>query len=164
MVLLYKKNQGCDWEYEIPDDKIIAVMPNDVSSVRVLYIDDYSIKERETKISIGKDDKSGQIDIVITELSDDVLKRDNDFIIQEANEEFENNNKNYFVNYYGSYKVKDYVVKDFLYTNENAGKQIDFNYIIHNKKLILISYINEDEYFDLYEYKVLDIINSLKIS
>lgn len=128
------------------------------------YTDDYSIKERETKISIGKDDKSGQIDIVITELSDDVLKRDNDFIIQEANEEFENNNKNYFVNYYGSYKVKDYVVKDFLYTNENAGKQIDFNYIIHNKKLILISYINEDEYFDLYEYKVLDIINSLKIS
>ena len=94
------------------------------------YTDDYSIKERETKISIGKDDKSGQIDIVITELSDDVLKRDNDFIIQEANEEFENNNKNYFVNYYGSYKVKDYVVKDFLYTNENAGKQIDFNYKI----------------------------------
>lgn len=45
MVLLYKKNQGCDWEYEIPDDKIISVMPNDVSSVRVLYMDDYKIKE-----------------------------------------------------------------------------------------------------------------------
>lgn len=45
MVLLYKKNQGCDWEYEIPDDKIVSVMPNDVSSVRVLYIDDYRIKE-----------------------------------------------------------------------------------------------------------------------
>lgn len=40
-----QKNQGCDWEYEIPDDKIVSVMPNDVSSVRVLYIDDYRIKE-----------------------------------------------------------------------------------------------------------------------
>ena len=42
MILLYKKGQG---KSEIPDDKIIAVMPNDVSSVRVLYIDDYMIKE-----------------------------------------------------------------------------------------------------------------------
>ena len=39
MVLLYKKNQGCDWEYEIPDDKIIAVMPNDCISVIVTYVD-----------------------------------------------------------------------------------------------------------------------------
>lgn len=45
MVLLYKKSQGCDWEYEIPDDKIISVMPYDLSSVRVLYIDDYKINE-----------------------------------------------------------------------------------------------------------------------
>ena len=45
MAHLYKKNQGCDWEYEIPDDKIISVMPYDASSVRVLYMDDYKIKE-----------------------------------------------------------------------------------------------------------------------
>jgi len=129
-----------------------------------VYTDEYIVKERETKISIGKDEKSGQIDIVITELSDDVLKRDNNFIIQEANEEFEENNKNYFISYYGEYKVNDYVVKDFLYTNDKENKQIDFNYIIHDKKLILISYVNEDKYFDLYEYKVLDIIKSLKLS
>ena len=30
MAHLYKKDQGCYWESEIPDDKIIAVMPNDV--------------------------------------------------------------------------------------------------------------------------------------
>lgn len=45
MAHIYKKDQGRYWESEIPDDKIIAVMPNDVSSVRVLYIDDYRIKE-----------------------------------------------------------------------------------------------------------------------
>ena len=45
MAHLYKKDQDCHWESEIPDDKIIAVMPNDLSSVRVLYIDDYRIKE-----------------------------------------------------------------------------------------------------------------------
>lgn len=132
--------------------------------IEFVYTDDYSIKERENKISIGKNGNSGQIDIIITELETDVLKRDNDFIILEANEEFENNNKDYFMDYYGEYKVNDYVVKDFLYKNTKEGKQIDFNYIIHNEKLILVSYINENEYFDLYEYKVLDIIKSLKIS
>lgn len=45
MAHIYKKDQGRYWEYEIPDDKIIAVLPNDYSSVRVLYIDDYRIKE-----------------------------------------------------------------------------------------------------------------------
>ena len=30
MAHLYKKDQGCYWESEIPDDKIVAVMPNDV--------------------------------------------------------------------------------------------------------------------------------------
>ena len=39
MAHLYKKDQGCDWEYEIPDDKIIAVMPNDYISVIVSYVD-----------------------------------------------------------------------------------------------------------------------------
>lgn len=42
---LQKKDQGHYWESEISDDKIIAVMPNDLSSIRILYIDDYSIKE-----------------------------------------------------------------------------------------------------------------------
>lgn len=45
MAHLYKKDQDYYWESEIPDDKIIAVMPNDVLSVKVLYIDDYRIKE-----------------------------------------------------------------------------------------------------------------------
>ena len=45
MAILYKKDQGTDWEFEIPDDKIITIMPNDLSSVKVLYIDDYRIKE-----------------------------------------------------------------------------------------------------------------------
>ena len=45
MAHIYKKDQNCYWESEIPDDKIIAVMPNDASSVRVLYIDNYKIKE-----------------------------------------------------------------------------------------------------------------------
>ena len=39
MAHLYKKDQGCDWEYEIPDDKIIAVMPKDYSFVKVSYMD-----------------------------------------------------------------------------------------------------------------------------
>ena len=46
MAHLYKKDQDCYWESEIPDDKIIAIMPNDVISIRVLYIDyDYRTKE-----------------------------------------------------------------------------------------------------------------------
>lgn len=134
------------------------------SYIEFVYTDDYAIKERENKISIGKDENKGQIDIIITELEEDVVKRDNDFIILEANEEFEKNNSDYFMDYYGEYKVNDYVVKDFLYKNPKDGKQIDFNYIIHDGKLILISYVNKNEYFDLYEYKVIDIIKSLKIS
>ena len=39
MAHLYKKDQGRYWETEIPDDKIIVVLPNDYSSVRVSYID-----------------------------------------------------------------------------------------------------------------------------
>lgn len=85
-------------------------------------------------------------------------------LVKYHNEEFENNNPDYFMDYYGEYKVNDYVVKDFLYKNPKDGKQIDFNYIIRNEKLILISYVNKNEFFDLYEYKVIDIIKSLKIS
>lgn len=39
MAHLYKKDQNCYWESEIPDDKIIAVMPNDYMSVIVSYVD-----------------------------------------------------------------------------------------------------------------------------
>ena len=39
MAHLYKKDQGRYWESEIPDDKIIAVFPNDYSSVWVSYMD-----------------------------------------------------------------------------------------------------------------------------
>ena len=39
MAHLYKKDQGCDWESEISDDKIIEVMPNDYISVIVSYVD-----------------------------------------------------------------------------------------------------------------------------
>lgn len=39
MAHLYKRDQGRYWESEISDDKIIAVMPKDYSSVRVSYID-----------------------------------------------------------------------------------------------------------------------------
>ena len=39
MAHLYKRDKGCDWKYEIPDDKIIAVMPNDYISVIVTYVD-----------------------------------------------------------------------------------------------------------------------------
>ena len=39
MAHLYKKDQGRYWESEIPDDKIIAVMPNDYISVIVSYVD-----------------------------------------------------------------------------------------------------------------------------
>ena len=36
---LQKKDQGRYWESEIPDDKIIAVMPKDYSFVKVSYMD-----------------------------------------------------------------------------------------------------------------------------
>ena len=39
MAYLYKRDQNCYWESEIPDDKIIAVMPNDCISVIVTYVD-----------------------------------------------------------------------------------------------------------------------------
>ena len=39
MAHLYKKDQGCYWESEIHDDKIVAVMPNDYISVIVSYVD-----------------------------------------------------------------------------------------------------------------------------
>lgn len=38
MAHLYRKNQGCYWESEIPDDKIISVRPNTDSSVIVSYM------------------------------------------------------------------------------------------------------------------------------
>ena len=34
-----KEDQGRYWESEIPDDKIIAVMPKDYSFVKVSYMD-----------------------------------------------------------------------------------------------------------------------------
>lgn len=34
-----QKDQGCYWESEISDDKIIAVMPKDYSFVKVSYMD-----------------------------------------------------------------------------------------------------------------------------
>ena len=39
MAHLYKRDQNCYWESEIPDDKIVAVMPNDCISVIVTYVD-----------------------------------------------------------------------------------------------------------------------------
>ena len=39
MAHLYKNDRNCCWESEIPNDKIIAVMPNDYISVIVSYID-----------------------------------------------------------------------------------------------------------------------------
>lgn len=36
---LQKKDQGHYWESEISDDKIIAVIPKDYSSVKVSYVD-----------------------------------------------------------------------------------------------------------------------------
>lgn len=128
------------------------------------YISDYIIKEIDSKnISLGKDEKSGQIDIVITELSDEILKRDTGFIIYEATEKFITENADYYQNYYGTYETTNYVVNDFLYDADN-GNQVDMNYIISGNKLVLISYANTNQYFDLYEPIVLEIINSLKIS
>lgn len=40
MAHLYKRDQGCYWESEIPDGKIIAVRPNNDSSVIVSYMDE----------------------------------------------------------------------------------------------------------------------------
>ena len=40
MAHIYKKDQGCDWESEISNDKIIAVMPHAFLSVIVSYVDD----------------------------------------------------------------------------------------------------------------------------
>jgi len=77
--------------------------------------------------------------------------------------DFENKNQNYYVTYYGEYKTDNYIVKDFLYDEETNTRQIDMNYIIENNKLILITYINNNEYFDLYEQNVLNIINSIKV-
>ena len=39
MAHLYKRDRNCCWESEIPDDKIIAVMPKDYSFVKVSYMD-----------------------------------------------------------------------------------------------------------------------------
>lgn len=128
------------------------------------YTSDYAIKEHsENKISLGKDEKSGQIDIVITELTPEMLLKDHGFIIYEATQKFIKENEDYYQNYYGKYKTTNYEVNDFLYDTDE-GKQVDMNYIIANKKLVLISYVNTNEYFDVYEPYVLDLIKSIKIS
>ena len=130
--------------------------------IKFEYTDDYVIEEKnDNKILIGRDKKSGEINIVITELDNEVLKRDNGFIISTALKEFEDENEDYFSNYYGKYVVGKYEVNDFLY--DDGKNQIDLNYIISNNKLILISYVNENKYFDLYEENVLDIINSIEV-
>ena len=41
MAHLYKRDQNCCWESEISDDKIIAILPNDYSSIRVSYMNRY---------------------------------------------------------------------------------------------------------------------------
>ena len=128
------------------------------------YTSDYAIKVHDdNKISIGKDEKSGQIDIVITELTSEMLLKDHGFIIYEATQKFVKENEEYYQNYYGSYKTSNYEVNDFLYDTDD-GKQVDMNYIIANKKLVLISYANTNEYFDVYEPYVLELIKSIKIS
>lgn len=128
------------------------------------YTSDYVVKEySDNKISLGKDEKSGQIDIVITELTPEMLLKDHGFIVYEATQKFIKENEDYYQNYYGSFKTPNYEVKDFLYDADN-GNQVDMNYIIANKKLVLISYANTNEYFDVYEPYVLDLIQSIKIS
>ena len=127
------------------------------------YRSDYEVKEiSKEKISLGSNNKTGEINIVVTKIDDEALKRDKMFIIDEAQKEFSNNNENYLMNYSGSYNVNDYTVYDYLFDDEE--RQIDLNYILKDDKLILISYVNDNEYFDLYEERVLDIINSLKIT
>jgi len=133
------------------------------SDIIFTYTSDYEINVDDKKISLGKDEKSGQIDIVVTELSKDVLKRDKDIIIKEAIKEFEEENDTYYGSYYGEYKTDKYLVKDFLYSDEENKKQIDLNYIIHDDKLILIAYTNNDKYFDLYSSSVVDLVKSIKV-
>lgn len=128
------------------------------------YTTDYAIKEDgANKISLGKDEKSGQIDIIITELSPEVMLKDPGFIIYEATQKFIKENEDYYQNYYGTFKTSKYEVNDFLY-DADEGKQVDMNYIIANDKLVLISYVNTNEYFDIYEPYVLELIESIKIS
>lgn len=127
------------------------------------YTGDYTLKEDSHKISISKQNKSGQIDIVISELSQDIIERDEDIIINEVNNDFENNNSSFTLSYNNEFKVNNYIVKNFLYIDENNNKQIDLNYIIDNDKLILISYTNVDKYFDLYISNVIDILESINI-
>ena len=43
MARLYKLDQGCYWEMEIDDGRIIAVTPNDGSSVVVSYMDEHAV-------------------------------------------------------------------------------------------------------------------------
>jgi len=132
--------------------------------ISFIYTSDYFIEEKNSKhISLIKEDESGEIIISINRLSDDVALRDKDIIINEVVNDFENKNQNYYVTYYGEYKTDNYIVKDFLYDEETNTRQIDMNYIIENNKLILITYINNNEYFDLYEQNVLNIINSIKV-
>ena len=132
-------------------------------NISFTYTTDYVLKVENNKISLGRDDKSGQIDIVVNELSNEANNRDESIIIEEAKKDFEKKNNNYFVGYFGDYKVGKYTVHDYLYSDESSGKQIDLNYIYKDNKVIVISYTNDDKYFDLYEGSVLDIINSLEI-
>ena len=132
------------------------------SYIKFEYTSDYSLKEvSENEITLGKNKESGEISIIISELDDEVLKRDPGFIINSALEEFEDKNENYFSNYYGTYELDKYVVNDFLY--DDGKNQIDLNYILSENKLVLISYVNQNNYFDLYEENVLEIIKSIEI-
>lgn len=127
------------------------------------YTGDYILKDDKHKITISKQDKSGQIDIVISELSKEVIERDKNIIISEVNNDFENNNSTFTLSYSNEVKINNYVVKNFIYIDENNNKQIDLNYIIDNDKLVLISYTNVDKYFDLYISNVINILESIKI-
>lgn len=130
--------------------------------IKFEYTSDYALKEiSKNEINLGKDKKSGEINIIITELNEEVLKRDQGFIINSALKEFESKNEDYFSNYYGNYEIGEYKVNDFLF--DNGKNQIDLNYIISGDKLVLISYVNKNNYFDLYEENVLKIIESIEI-
>lgn len=145
----------------VKDTKNIKKYENDYLTFK--YTGDYILKEEDHKISISKQDKSGQIDIIISELSKDVVEINEDIIISEVNNDFENNNSTFTLSYNNEFKVNNYKVKNFLYIDENQNKQIDLNYIIDNDKLILVTYTNIDKYFDLYISNVMDILESIKI-
>ena len=60
----------CYFAFIKPDKLETKIFKNDYLEFK--YTEDYGLKERESKLSLGKDKKSGQIDIVITELTDEM--------------------------------------------------------------------------------------------